>query len=88
MHFYSMSYETLCNLPMGVFWELSRNVNRVQAVNDKRLYAMLVSLVSSGGPNIYEMLTKEHGDIFVTELTPKGKKARFAKIKSFFGGGK
>lgn len=83
-----MSYESLLKLPMGVFWELSKNIPRVQAMNDKRMYAMLASLVSSGGPNIYEMLTKEHGEIIVTELTQKGKRARFDKIKSFFGGGK
>ena len=83
-----MSYETLCKLPMGVFWHLSKNIPRIQATEDKRLFAVFNAVMASGGADLFARLSKEHGDIITTELTNAGKKARFKKIKAFFGGDK
>jgi hypothetical protein len=35
LHFYSMSYKGLLSLPIYTFWELSGNINRIQAEKSK-----------------------------------------------------
>lgn len=36
MHFYSMDFEKVLNLPIRVFWLLSKNIQRIQARQDLR----------------------------------------------------
>lgn len=47
MRFYSMSYCELQDLPIYTFWELSKNIDRVYAEENKITYNMMVNVVAS-----------------------------------------
>jgi len=72
LHFYALSYSELLKLPIYTFWELSRNIDRVRADEDKRL-AILLSQVIVGDPAKFgEALDRERGVII--EITEEHKR--------------
>lgn len=61
MHFYSLNYDEVRSLPINVFWELVRNVGRIQADGDLRLLRVLGGLFEA--KNVSESLLDEIGEI-------------------------
>jgi len=43
MHFYSMSLNSVMNLPLEVFWEISNNIGRISAEQDLRMTMIVCS---------------------------------------------
>lgn len=67
MRFYSMSHSELLALPIYTFWELSRNIDRVRADEDRRLL-IVVAQAFGGDPNEHmRALTKEIGSVAETD---------------------
>ncbi len=62
MHFYSISYFDFLKLPLSVFWELSRNVDRIKAENDLR-FIQAIGISISGESNGIESLKKQLGTV-------------------------
>jgi len=52
MRYYSVTHTELLDLPIYTFWELSRNIDRVRADEDRRLL-VLFSQAFGGDPNKY-----------------------------------
>ena len=59
MHFYGMSYTDMRALPLSVFWELSMNVDRISAEQDRRMAVCLGQVISGafGGKGFSEYLS-------------------------------
>ncbi len=66
MHFYSMSHAELLSIPVYTFWELSKNVGRIQASVDIRQVTLLSEIIG-GDPNKYvKSLQEARGDAVST----------------------
>jgi len=67
MHFYSIGYGELLRLPITAFWELSKNVDRIRAEEDMRMFTLINHAVSGEPEKFMDRLTAERGEI-VEEL--------------------
>lgn len=65
MHFYSISYNELLDLPIYLFWELSKNIGRLQAEQDLRLFRLLQNIIGGNPKEYINDLVKERGNIIV-----------------------
>jgi hypothetical protein len=71
MAFYRLGYQEALDLPVAVFWQLSRNVDRIQAESDLRAVrvAQTGHLTGEGIQAVGEALREEMGDVFVIRET-------------------
>ncbi|CCG43295.1 hypothetical protein [Magnetospirillum molischianum] len=67
MHHYRMNYDELLALPVEVFWELNKNVNRIQAEKDLRAtqVAQAGQLTGEGVKTFEDSLRREMGRVVV-----------------------
>lgn len=65
MHFYSISYNDLLNIPVYVFWELAKNIDRIRAEEDMRLFALMQNVVGGDPKELYRHLNKEKGQVVI-----------------------
>lgn len=66
MHFYAMSLSDFYKLPVYLFWELARNINRIRAEEDLRLL-VIVSSAFGTSSELHQGLIEERGDIIIAE---------------------
>lgn len=67
MAFYRLGYREALDLPVAVFWEMNRNIDRIQAENDLRAVrvAQAGHLSGEGTRAVSEALREEIGEVFV-----------------------
>jgi hypothetical protein len=69
-------------LPVTVFWELSRNIDRIKAENDLRQQRVLSSIINDSS-KLVEQLISERGEIADTTDTATGfDRSGFNKLKA------
>lgn len=61
MHFYSIGYGELRQLPISAFWVLSRNVDRIRAEEDQRFFRSICTAIGGKPQEFMEALEKEKG---------------------------
>jgi hypothetical protein len=92
LHFYGIGYQELLDMPIRCFWELSRNINRIQAHNDLR--SMSIAMYSQGQEaalKYRERLEIEMGKVFEYSITHEDLKkekldrAGLAELKAVSG---
>lgn len=89
MHFYSIGYGDALLLPIPVFWELSRNIDRIKAEDDLRMLRVLNNVVGGDPQKLADDLTNERGEIAstndpATELDRTG----MNRLKAMIGRGR
>ena len=86
MRFYGLSYRDTLALPVRVFWALAKNVNRIRAEEDRRMFTMLNSAFG-GGEKYLEGLDDERGQVVTESGDEDGEIDRegIARIKSLMG---
>lgn len=86
MRFYSMTFENVRNLPIYTFWELAKNIQRINAENDLRMLVMLQNVVGGNPREFFETLKKEQGKVleFAQEAEVLDK-SEFQALKRLMG---
>lgn len=67
MSFYGMTLQEIHSLPIYTFWELNKNISRIQAVQDNRMFALLQNCISGNPREYLASLQKEQGNIVDVE---------------------
>lgn len=87
MHYYSMSISELYTLPIYLFWELVKNVDRLRAEEDQRLL-VLFSHAFGGDPNKYTMQLEQEKGV-VAKAVETGEffdEEGLCELRALFGG--
>jgi hypothetical protein len=56
-----MTYGEVLQLPIGAFWELVKNVDRIRAEEDRRLFGAVASAFGGNAREYLDSLEKEQG---------------------------
>lgn len=78
MHFYALGYKDFLALPYYTFWELSRNIDRVRADEDRRLLVLLGQVIGGDPAKYSESLERERGEVIVMSKEYENKQRRDA----------
>jgi hypothetical protein len=88
MHFYGLSYVEMLALPIYTFWEMGRNVDRIRAEEDIRLFQLVQQAIFSEESQEYlDRLKAEQGVVISgsgssdDELDGRG----LAQLRAMFG---
>lgn len=85
MHFYCIGYEELRKLPVRTFWELSKNINRIRASEDRRLVVVFGSSVMNDPTALLEALSNEQGKICHVEESGEFDRDGLHRLASIMG---
>ena len=85
MHFYTISFKDLRELPLPLFWEMCRNIDRIQADEDIRLFVLISQSWGGKGKDFINKLKNERGDIFESEAGSDFDKAGMARLRNKLG---
>lgn len=85
MHFYSMNYAGVLELPLHTFWEMSRNVDRIRAEEDMRMIAVIGQAFSEK-EDYFNRLQADRGEI-ATSDKPYVDRSGLDNLKFMMGGG-
>lgn len=78
-----MTFENVRNLPIYTFWELAKNIQRINAENDLRMFVLLQNVMAGNPREFCETLKKEHGRVLEFEQgTEALDKTGFKTLKS------
>lgn len=76
-------------LPISVFWELSRNMDRIKAEDDMRMFRLLTNCIGGDPQRTIKDLKNERGEIAVTDDPDTGfDRTGFRKLKAMMGRGR
>ena len=84
MHFYAMSYPALLALPIGVFWGLARNIDRLRADEDLRQLSVIGAAIA-GGDDFVEGLKEQRGRIVTAERKSGFDREGFKRLRVMMG---
>jgi hypothetical protein len=65
LHFYHFDLFALYSIPLWTFWELAKNINRIQATDDMRMLALLGNVIGGNPQEFYNELKRQQGNIAV-----------------------
>jgi hypothetical protein len=86
MRFYGMGLFDARALPLNTFWELSRNIDRVRAEEDRRLFDLLQNAFV-GNPRKYaQRLEQERGKVIEGDMPETLDRDGFKRLKALAGG--
>lgn len=71
MHFYGMSYREALETPIYTFWVLFRNIDRLKAEDDLRMYELLATVIGGDSKSYVKRLQTAIGEVFKTTKKPK-----------------
>ncbi len=81
MRFYSMGYFELLEIPIYTFWELSKNVDRIRADEDKRTVMAIASLFGDTN-DFLNSLNEQRGVVAEAEQQKSFDKNKFNEFKA------
>jgi len=88
MHFYSMSYGELLQLPIYTYWELAQNIDRIRAEEDRRFFVVISNLFSTEPEKFMRRLEQEMGSVVEVQHGETGfDEAGFNNLKRMMGQG-
>ena len=85
MHFYSMSYPEMLELPMPLFWEMCKNIDRIRAEKDRRLFIAMAASRGNRPGEYLRKLDQEQGTVIETEVVAEFDKGGFKRLKKLVG---
>ena len=72
MHFYSIGYGELLQLPISVFWVMARNIDRIRAESDQRKFRVHAHVMAGKPEKLMAQLNREKGQIVDIEEVGNG----------------
>lgn len=86
MHFYGIVFEVVRALPIYTFWDMSRNIDRIRAGQDKRNLIVNGTAFGGGAEDLFASLTKSQGDIIIGVSKEESlDRASFERMKARMG---
>jgi len=83
MHIYSMGYDDILKMPIYTFWELSKQVEKIRSVNDKRMFLCVSNIMGEKSEHYIEQLDQNIGNVVVVEN--KFDREGFNRLKRMMG---
>jgi len=80
-----MGYGEAMSLPISVFWELIRNIDRIKAEDDIRMLRLLSNVVGGNPSELHEMLSEERGEIASSEDETGFDRSSVNRLKAILG---
>ena len=82
MHFYSIPFAEVIELPISLFWELCKNIDRIRAEKDRRLFSAIAASRGHNPGDYLNKLDQEQGTVIETETLPIFDMQGFARLKN------
>lgn len=90
MHFYGIKHADLLQLPIYTFWEMAKNIDRLRAEEDKRMFTLLQqAFMSEEAQKYLDKLHEEQGFVIETSYGSQGggfDKGAFETLRALVGG--
>jgi hypothetical protein len=90
MRFYGITHADLLRLPIYTFWEMAKNIDRLRAEDDKRMFILLQqAFMSENAQKYLDGLHEEQGTVIETSDGYYGEKfdqGAFNALRGLLGG--
>ncbi len=78
-----MGFNDVLNLPIYTFWEMSKNTNRIRAIEDKRMFSCIQNMLAENPQHYIDNLDREIGDIIT--FKPTFDVSGFKRLRAIMG---